>query len=149
VPRRAATVVLPEVLRLPPHAYEHRPNDCAIWALAAITGQDYEAAVAAVAQVDPAAGTRGLTYRQIAAAARRLGIRLRVKRTGNLDEDFGIVGVTFDKSIPPPREHVAILDGRGGVIDSWMGVTVSHADVYFPPGRAKPDGILIVVSEGT
>lgn len=129
-------------MKLPPHAYEFRASDCAVWALAALTSVPYEDVLIEVARVDTSlAGAEGLWVPQIIKVAARLGVKLRLKRTVRLDDDCGLVGVKF---VADPQSHVALLKG-GQVVDSIGGITMWDADVYFAPGRAVPDGILVPV----
>ena len=83
-----------------------READCGICALAMLTGKDYEDVLLAVGKIDPTAGKRGLWSTQIKKAAAILGVKLRSRRTFDLETDTGILNVKFPHDEP---EHAIFL----------------------------------------
>lgn len=65
--------------------------DCALLALAFYLGEPYDDVLRTVARLDPDMGKKGLTTRQIKEVAKAMGHPLRIKRTVNFDDDYGIV----------------------------------------------------------
>ena len=130
-----------DVLRLPPHNFPDRENDCAIWALAAFLSKPYEDVLIEAAREDSMAGRKGLHITQICRIAASFGTTLKLKRKVNLEEDIGILSVWLLDKNGRKHGHVAVLY-RGIVIDSVDGTMVWDAEVYCNPERAIVHGIL-------
>lgn len=136
-----AAADLPTLL-LPPHAHLDRENDCAIWALAALTGQQYEDVLIAAAQEDKLGGTRGLHVTQIQRIAAKLGMPLTLKKKNiDFDEETGLLSVWI-LSRGKKEGHVCVLK-RGQVIDSIGGISVTDADTYCDPSKVLVHGLLV------
>lgn len=149
-----------EFLKLPPHHFPERENDCAVWALAAFLSKPYEDVLIEAAKEDPKAGKMGLHVTQIMRIAERLGTPLRFDlhkhfqktkahpegkwygREINLEDDSGIISVWL-KINGKKYGHVAVLF-EGKVIDSVGGTMVWDAETYCHPDRAIVHGLLRV-----
>ena len=149
-----------DVLKLPPHNFPERENDCAIWALAAFLSKPYEDVLVEAAKEDPLAGKEGLHVSQIQRIAARLGTPLQFTlqkhfqktkahpegkwygREVDLEEDIGILSVWL---IENGRKygHVAVLFS-GKVLDSVGGTMIWDAETYCHPSRAIVHGLLRV-----
>ena len=144
MPRKSKIVAPPasfDVLRLPPHAYADRENDCAIWALSAYTSLPYERVLIEVAREDRVAGTQGLSIAQITRVARRLGFPLRFRKKPDMEDDIGILSVwLLEKG--EQLGHVALLK-QGQVIEANQGIMIWSVDSYFVAGHAILHGVLV------
>jgi ABC-type bacteriocin/lantibiotic exporter with double-glycine peptidase domain len=77
--------------------------DCGVAALSIIAEVSYEDAYVAVAHIDKRhRGKNGLHNREVVAAAKRLGLRLRPTRAYDLDDDEGVLRIRWND---PSRSH--------------------------------------------
>jgi ABC-type bacteriocin/lantibiotic exporter with double-glycine peptidase domain len=124
-------------------ASKRHDNDCAVACLVMLLGVSYEAALLAIAQVDPHVATNGLFFTQLKKVAKRLGFKLKSVRKGrySLDESTGILGVKLkDGNV----EHAVILF-RGTIIDPEEdGVVWDSAEAYFE-AKCKKVGSLLTL----
>jgi ABC-type bacteriocin/lantibiotic exporter with double-glycine peptidase domain len=108
----------PALLRFVRQSGHH--GDCGVATLAMLAGVMYEDALAAVLPYQPAVLQVGLTWPQMQKAARRLGLKTRVKRRYDINESSGILHVA--PQAKQGDEHFVILwegriiDGNG---DEW------------------------------
>lgn len=138
-------VDLPTLL-LPPHAHLDRENDCAIWALAALTGEQYEDVLIAAAQEDHLGGKRGLHVTQIQRIAAKLGMPLKLKKKNiDFDEEVGLLSVWLLYEGGKKEGHVCVLK-RGQVIDSIGGISVTDHEVYCHPSKCIVHGLLVPIT---
>ena len=98
-------------------------NDCVIATLAMYLGLSYEDVLVAAAQIDQKAHHRGLYVPQIERVAKILGVRLRRKKTWDLEMSEGILSVE-GKS----ESHVVVL--KAGLIFDTNSC-VWEPSVYF------------------
>lgn len=117
-------------------------NDCAVCCLVMLLGVSYEAALVAIATVDPLMANKGLFNKQLKAVAKKLGFRLKTVRKGryDLNEAVGILGVTLTDKV----EHAVILL-RGTIIDPEEdGIVWDSAEAYFEAKTKKVGSLLIL-----
>lgn len=126
---------------------QRTPGDCGIAALATLIEQTYEDVYVATARVDrKTRGRSGIHLGALVAVAHRLGVRLRLKRKRilNLEEDEGLLVVTW---APGSRHEVGIAHlvavGHGVVVDPADGV-VLPADEYLAREGATAGSFLEV-----
>lgn len=115
--------------------------DCAVAVLAMVLGVTYEDALVAVAAEAPQVLHEGTPIAAFKRAARRLGARVSVSGTYDLDASAGVLAVNADSW---PMTHLVVL--RDGMIVETDGL-LWDADVFFRHYRAKP-GPLFVVRKG-
>ncbi len=70
-------------------------NDCAIASLATYLGRCYEEVLIAACQVSKTVWSAGLSGPEHIKVAQRLGIRTRWVRRFNIEEDTGILGISY------------------------------------------------------
>lgn len=132
-------------LIIPPHAHLDREDDCAIWALAALTSSQYEDVLIAAAQEDKLGGTKGLHVSQIQRIAAKLGFPLKLKlKNIDFDDETGILSVWILDRKGKRYGHVCVLK-KGQVIDSIGGISITDVDVYTDPTKCVVHGLLIPV----
>jgi hypothetical protein len=90
--------------------------DCALVALAHLTGQSYEDVYVAMRVIDRKyGGKEGMYNREVVKVAARLGVRLTPTRTYDLDDDEGVLRIRWNdkkKKVEYPGGHfVAIRHG--------------------------------------
>ena len=81
----------PDIVRWAPRSRGH--GDCAVAALEMALGITYENALQAALIVRPAVLGEGLNASQLKKAAKLLGFAFTLRRTFDLDEDTGILGI--------------------------------------------------------
>lgn len=113
-------------------------NDCATWALSVLTGRGYPEVKGQAAKVDKGAGKDGLSWAQLKRMATRMGLTLLFRKTVNLDEDTGILGVEF----PDGVSHAVVLMQGPVIIDADN--TVWQADAYIAAKQVQVDSILVL-----
>ena len=118
-------------------------GDCGISALATLIEQSYEDVYVATAAVDKKTrGRNGIHLGALCEVAKRLGILLRVRRRFNLDEDEGLLVVTW---APGSRHEVGqahlVALGHGVIVDPADGV-VLPADEYLAREKATAGAFL-------
>jgi hypothetical protein len=98
-------------------------GDCSIATLAMLAGVMYEDALLASAKVNPQVLVQGMTWHQIRAAAKRLGLKTRTIHKFD-DDATGILHVTrVALGLGTPSEHVVFLwEGRviDGNAEMWL-----------------------------
>lgn len=128
--------VVDDVVHLAP--LTKRANDCGIWALASLTGLEYEDILVEVSRRYKDAGSKGLYMGQIQRVAGALGVPLRLKRKFDLHESTGILGMTF---LETGQGHAAVLK-EGQLIDNDR--TVWSVDSYVDVKHVSVDGLLVL-----
>jgi hypothetical protein len=103
---------LPTIVRVVRQSGFH--GDCAIAALAMFCGVMYEDSLLACAMVRRDVLQTGMTWPQIRAAAKRLGVKTRLIHRYDISEATGILHVSrVALGATSPGEHVALLwEGR-------------------------------------
>lgn len=114
--------------------------DCGVACLAMICGVSYENALVAVAQDTPNVCVSGMWTKQIKAAAKRLGFKLREKRRPDLEQDTGILNLSCGSW---PGDHVVVL--REGLLIETDG-TLWEPDVFLRHYKAKLGSLLVAES---
>jgi ABC-type bacteriocin/lantibiotic exporter with double-glycine peptidase domain len=118
-------------------------GDCGIAALASLIEQSYEDVYVATAAVDKKArGRNGIHLGALCDIAKRLGVQLAPKRRYSLEEDEGLLVVTW---APGSRHEVGcahlVALGHGVIVDPADGV-VLPADEYLVREQATPGSFL-------
>jgi hypothetical protein len=113
-----------------------REHDCGLWSLSCFLSRPYEEVFLEAAKVDKDAGANGLWMTQIVKIAKRLGVKLKLRRRFNHYTTTGILGMYLDNV-----GHVCILK-QGQVID--VDQTVTDVDVYIKTRKAKITSILVM-----
>lgn len=97
----------PAAVQLTP---KHGLKDCYISAISAYFGRPYEEVVAAAGKVFPTFWRTGLENKHALRVVRRLGKRARWVRDFDLDEDSGVLSISYHVG---RTEHVVLLlEGR-------------------------------------
>jgi hypothetical protein len=109
--------------------------DCAVASLAMLLGESYEDVLRVVTTIDRSQGKRGLWTRTLQRIAKQLGHTLRIKRTFDLESDYGLLRLP---------DHAVILR-NGLVIDT--NATLWDADAYLSSRKLKPEHCVLLVSE--
>lgn len=122
-------------------------GDCGIASLATLIEQTYEDVYVATSKVDTKTrGRNGIHLGALCTVAKRLGVALRLKRkrVSNLEEDEGLLVVTW---APGSRHTVGVSHlvalGHGVIVDPADGV-VLPADEYLARERATAGSFLEV-----
>lgn len=114
---------------------QREQSDCGIAALAAYLDISYEDVLRAVTVTDRMQGRHGLWSRTLQRVAKRLGHRLVIKRTFDLEEDRGILRLP---------EHAAIL--WAGLVINTDG-TIWDADAFLNHWAVDATDCHLLVSE--
>jgi len=115
--------------------------DCGVACLAMICGVSYEAALIAVAKIVPDICTDGIyANRQLKAAAKDLGFKLRVTRRIDWEQDTGILNVVLET-----REHDHLVVLREGLVIETDG-TLWEPDVFLRHNNGRPGTLLVAES---
>ena len=109
--------------------------DCGIAALSMLLGVSYEDVLRATTLTDRSHGRKGLWTRTLQRIAKRLGYTLLVRRTFDLEQDYGLLRLP---------DHAAILR-NGLVIDT--DATVWDADEYLAVRQVKQANCQLLVVE--
>lgn len=117
--------------------------DCGVAALATLIEQSYEDVYVAVAKVDrKARGRNGIHLGALTSVGKILGVSFLLKRRAVLDEDEGLLVVTWR---PGSRHEVGtahlVALGHGVIVDPADG-TVLPADEYLAREQAAPGSLL-------
>ena len=131
------------LLKLPPHNFPERENDCAIWAIAAYLGVPYEDVLIEVGREDNMGGKKGLHVTQIIRICERLGKTVKLYRKVDLDKDVGILSVWLLERGKKVGHCAVVFSGK--VIDSVGGTMVWDADAYCRSDRAIVHGVIKAV----
>jgi hypothetical protein len=110
-------------------------NDCAIVALSMYLGISYENVLRAVTVSDSLQGRQGLWTRTMIRIAARLGHTLKLRKTIDLESDYGIVRLP---------EHAAVL--RNGLIIDTDG-TIWDADAFLSQWHVEPRDCQLLVED--
>ena len=118
-------------------------GDCGIAALASLLEQSYEDVYVATARVDrKCRGRNGIHLGALIAVGKILGCSLLLKRRAVLDEDEGLLVVTW---APGSRHEVGVPHlvalGHGVIVDPADGV-ILPADEYLARERATAGSFL-------
>jgi hypothetical protein len=97
----------PAVVQLTP---KHGLRDCVLSAMSAYLGRPYEEVVAAAGHIFPTFWRVGIENKQAVRIARRLKKRVRWVRDYDIDDDSGVLGVTYN--VGRTEHAVLLLDGR-------------------------------------
>jgi hypothetical protein len=97
-------------------------GDCSVSTVATLAGVMYEDALIAASHVNPKVLTEGMTWPQIRATAKRLGLKTRIVHKYD-DDATGILHVSrVALGLGTPAEHVVFLwEGRviDGGVEGW------------------------------
>lgn len=115
---------------------QRHENDCGVACLAMLLGVSYENALVAIAQTEPNVCARGLYFRDLTAAAKRLGYRLTRRKQFDIEADTGILNLSSHRW---RYEHLVIL--REGLILETDG-TLWEAAVYLAHHKATSGTLL-------
>lgn len=110
-------------------------SDCAVVAISMYLGESYEDVLRAVTVTDRRQGREGLWLRTIQRIAVQLGHKIKVKRSIDWDESYGILRLP---------EHAVVL--RNGLIFDGDG-TVWDAEAYLSHNHLNPDDCVLLVAE--
>ena len=119
---------------------QRKDGDCGTAALANFLEMAYEDVYVAISHVDENRGGRGLTQKDLIAAAARLGRKLVRKYKVDLDEDEGILSVLWNKKEEYKGHYVALR--RGLILDPSMEFPMDHAE-WFRLKNGRPGTILV------
>jgi hypothetical protein len=121
-------------------------GDCAIATLAMLAGVMYEDALLASAKVNPDVLHTGMTWHQIRAAAKRLGLRTRTIHKFD-DDATGILHVSrVALGLGTPSEHVVLL-WEGRVVDG-NGELWAELDTYLRHYGWESKCLMVAVDDG-
>jgi hypothetical protein len=120
-------------------------GDCSVSTLAMLAGVMYEDALLAAAKVNPRVLNEGMTWTQIKAAAKRLGLKTRT--VYNYDDDAtGILHVSrVALGLGQPSEHVVFL-WEGRVIDG-NGELWAELDTYLKHYGWEAKALLVTAED--
>lgn len=116
---------------------QRHESDCGAAVLAMICGVSYEEALLAIGRSVPDVLTTGVFPKDIQAAAKELGYKLRRRTAIDWEDDTGALNVSFAGGGP---EHVVVL--RAGLIIDTDG-TLWAAHDYLRAKRARARVLLI------
>jgi hypothetical protein len=119
-------------------------GDCGIAALAMLLGQSYENVfAAAVTRKYRKPHEVGMYSKQIVQAARRLGTRLVLRRTWDLETSCGLLTVErLNKAVDEFSQHLVLL--KFGLVFDTDG-TVWEPELYFEQHGFRPVSIFMEV----
>jgi len=101
--------------------------DCAIAAMAMFTGKSYEDVLRVVSVIDGDQGKKGLTDTQIRRVMRELGTPVRLTRSFDAEDVYGLLRLTDHMVLL--RNGLAIEDGTLWDVDDFL-----RARGYYPDG---------------
>lgn len=134
--------MMPSVIRFVKQSGHH--GDCAIAALAMFAGVMYEDALIACATVRGDVLTSGMTWTQIKAAAKRLGVKTRVLQAYDITEATGVLHVSrVAIGAGGIAEHVVLL-WEGRVLDG-NGEFWRDPEDYLRHYGMEAKGLLVAV----
>ena len=117
-------------------------GDCGLCALATLIEQSYEDVYHASAQVDKKArGKNGIHLGALMAIGKKCGVSFLLKRRANLDEDEGLLAVTWAKPHGHPFDAHLVALSYGVIADPADGI-VLPADEYLTRYRAVAGSFL-------
>lgn len=119
-------------------------NDCAIVTLASYLRRDPEEVLLAAGKVSPTVWQSGLHCPQMVRVCNRLGVKVRWRKTFDVENDSGVLWVSYRDL---PNEHVVLLlDGR--IYDADHDpISVWEQDDWFVHYNAYPSALLQRVEE--
>jgi hypothetical protein len=101
-------------------------------------GVTYEQVAEVLTEINPKVFSRGVWVPQIIKAAARFGVKLRARRSYDLEEiDRGILRVAW-----PDRAHVVLI--RNGQLTDPLDQTVWDPDTYLTALAATPTALLVI-----
>jgi ABC-type bacteriocin/lantibiotic exporter with double-glycine peptidase domain len=89
-------------------------GDCGVSTLAMLAGVLYEDALAVAARIQPAVLQMGLTWDEMQAASKRLGLKTRLLRAYDIEEVTGVLNVTHRRK--KDNDHYVFL-WEGRIVD--------------------------------
>lgn len=113
-------------------------TDCAVVAVAMLCGVTYGEALAAFPSPQHVV-RNGAYFTEIQAAAKSLGVKTRIRKRFDVDEDTGVLHVSGKD------EHVCLL-WEGRIIDG-NGECWLSASTYFGTYQYKPKALITVVEQ--
>jgi ABC-type bacteriocin/lantibiotic exporter with double-glycine peptidase domain len=133
------TVAVPSMVRFIRQSGHHA--DCGVVCLSMLAGVMYEDALAAILPHEPAVLHRGIRWTELRRAAKVLGIKTKLLRAYDLEEDTGILGLkALKKGVD---DHYTFLwEGRivDGGKEGWR-----HPSDYCKHYALKPTWLLTAV----
>jgi hypothetical protein len=119
-------------------------NDCAIACLATYLGRDYEEVLIAAGRVSRTVWSAGLSGPEHVKVARALGVTAKWTRSFNLDEDTGILGVSYtDDDL---AHDTVLIEGR--IFDpEYAPASLIDHDDYTRVLHAVPRALFIRVED--
>lgn len=120
---------------------QRAPGDCAIAALSMYLGVPYEDVLGAAVQQTKRRRVHhvGMYTRDIKATAKRLGVRLHLRRAVDLEVDEGVLAVQDDV-----QEHAVLL--KAGLIFDGDGL-VWEPSVFMAHYHYRPMSLLVTADE--
>ena len=129
----------PDVIQLVP---KHGLKDCVVAALTAYLGKSYEEVITAAARVRKGFWRSGLEWQDSIKIARRLGVKVRLAKDYDLEEDTGILAVNYNVG---RKEHVVLLmNGRIFELED-VPVTSWEPKAYLQAENVTPGCLLVRV----
>ena len=132
---------VPTLVRFVKQSGHH--GDCAVVCVAMLGGVLYEDALIACAKVNPHVLQSGLTWPQIRAASKRLGVKVKTLHPADLSESTGILWVSrvaLGVSSVDPEHVVFLWDGR--IVDGNGELWLDTAD-YLKHYGYEAKGLLV------
>jgi hypothetical protein len=117
-------------------------HDCGVAGIAMLLGVPYVAIAGALPQ-RKRVYREGMSTRQMVNLAKSLGRKVKVLKTVDLSDDFGILQVENDKE---EHGHAAML-WRGLIVDPASGF-IWDSTVWLERGGWKPDVLITLDEEG-
>ncbi len=134
---------VPSLVRFVRQSGHH--GDCAISALAMLAGVLYEDALIAASKVNPNVLQVGMTWPQIRASARRLGIKTRTRHPADLSEQTGILHVErVALGLDPTDPHHVVFLWEGRIVDGNGELWLEGVD-YLRHYGYEAKGLLVAV----
>jgi hypothetical protein len=127
----------PDMIRVVHQTGAH--PDCSVAALATFASVTYAQALAAFTNPSLVL-KRGAHWREVRAAAKRLGLKTALKRSYDIDEDTGLLYLASLK--PKDDDHMVFL---------WAGRVMDHEQAWLNPSAYlaangfRPESLLVVV----
>lgn len=120
-------------------------NDCAIACLASYLGRDYAEVLIAASRVSKTFWTAGLSGVEHVRVARRLGVKTKWTKTFDLNDDIGVLFVTYHDN-STQQHDVLLIEGR--IFDpEYSPACLIDADDYMRVVNAAPQSLFIKVED--
>ena len=120
-------------------------GDCCITCLVMWTGRSYQEVIAAA---PVGAHVKGMSNREVLAAAAILGVPLEAKRKFDIWEDDGILMLNPEPKKKGRYSHAVLLI-NGAVLDPYNGRFWLDVEVYMRTEHYKPGELLMTPKEMT